>query len=373
MSHHSEESGPIDPQDTPHGTPADPPPEIAQSLIDAFNCRRCGYPLAGLPAGGACPECGEPVARSVPSTPDLTDRTCVKCSYTLAGLPADGVCPECGTPVATSAPGVPDLAQLSCVTCAYSLAGLSWNAVCPECGTPVANSLKGNRLEHAGLPYLDLLHRGLVCILTAIVAQVLLTLVALVGGVGVAILAGTAMGTPNNSAVLLFTFITTVLGSLVGLVSCYGWWIFSTPDPGFVGRDDGGQARKLLRVSVVALAAFTVLQSIPALPALAMRPAVAIGSMGIGLIALVFTALWFFGAILYIRWLAPRAGSERATRLTRSYIWLLPVLGTVGVVLCGLGPLAAWILYAHLMYLMYKDVARCRQLAIALAESRHLA
>jgi len=41
---------------------------MADGSIDEFTllCERCGYVIEGLPLGGGCPECGKPIAESLP-------------------------------------------------------------------------------------------------------------------------------------------------------------------------------------------------------------------------------------------------------------------------------------------------------------------
>ncbi len=268
-------------------------------------------------------------------------------------------------PAAPPLPAARSLDEALCVSCSYRLAGLDAAGLCPECGTPVARSLMGNHLKFASPQYLRALHTGVLMIIVSFAGQLLLSVVSLVGVIGIAVATGTAgIGTP---AITVFTFVSALLGMVVGLIGLYGWWLFSTPDPGFLGRDDGGQARRLVRVSVVLLAAMSVIQVFGATPALAARPGVMIASMLFGLIGLGVTALWYFSAILYIRWLAPRAGNFAVVERTRLYIWLLPVLTTVGSVLCGLGPLIALILFWIMLDLLRRDLRLIRAEADLLA------
>jgi hypothetical protein len=46
-------------------SPSPPPPPIAPIEGTAINCIGCGYNLSGTAIGGACPECGTPVQRSL--------------------------------------------------------------------------------------------------------------------------------------------------------------------------------------------------------------------------------------------------------------------------------------------------------------------
>jgi rRNA maturation protein Nop10 len=44
------------------------------------------------------------ISLTVPVNPKSPDLLCESCGYTLSGLPADGACPECGRAIASSAP-----------------------------------------------------------------------------------------------------------------------------------------------------------------------------------------------------------------------------------------------------------------------------
>jgi hypothetical protein len=71
-------AGPPDPHHTPrnpppHHPPA-PPPHAAHPAGIAQGgvyCMGCGFDLSGTPLGGACPECGRPVAASLPTAGGL--------------------------------------------------------------------------------------------------------------------------------------------------------------------------------------------------------------------------------------------------------------------------------------------------------------
>jgi hypothetical protein len=227
-----------------------------------------------------------------------------------------------------------------CIQCGYNLRGLTSDRNCPECGTPVARSLRGNLLRHSSVDYLRKLHVGVFLILAAIIAQILLGFAA--AAIGIIAIGGTGPGL-NIAA---FDLITTAIGVVISAASLVGWWMFSSPDPAFLGAEQGQTARQVIRGTVIALVAITLIN-------LFLTPLATPGGTapidfvvaGLGLLSLAATAVKFFAAMLYMRWLTPRIPDEKLFNRSKLYMWLLPLLGTVGLVLCGLGPLIALVLY----------------------------
>ncbi|MEM1355502.1 MAG: DUF6688 family protein [Planctomycetota bacterium] len=91
-----------------------------------------------------------------PSAGIDTDLVCVTCGYKLRGLQPGGACPECGRPIAESLLGVGAIREdatidtdLACWQCAYNLRTLSINGECPECGFSVAESVERARGRRA--------------------------------------------------------------------------------------------------------------------------------------------------------------------------------------------------------------------------------
>jgi len=244
---------------------------------------------------------------------------------------------------------IPD--DAACHQCGYALAGLPSEGVCPECGLPVEQSLRSNMLEHASPSYLAALHRGVFLVLAAIIVQILL------GFAGVAV--GFAMAGSSSTATFMQLF--SILGVAVSLTLVYGWWLFTAPDPGYEGRRDASQARQIVRITLAVNVAIVLLQMI-----FQLAPSIAGGSTAtlaplVALLALVVFAVSFFASMLYLRWLTPRIPNWKAFKRAKTLMWLGPLLYTVGILLIGLGPLIALVLYWNMLDWIRKDLKRIRK------------
>jgi hypothetical protein len=96
----------------------------------------------------------------------------------------------------------------------------------------------------------------------------------------------------------------------------------------------------------------------------------AVGGIGVmalamNLVALVASVAQFFAAMLYIKWLATRLPSPRAEKRAKLMLWLGPVLYTGGLLLVGLGPLIALIMYYNLLEWVRKDLKAIRAGGVA--------
>lgn len=246
---------------------------------------------------------------------------------------------------------------IPCKQCGYALEGLPPEGVCPECGLPIERSLTDDQLRHSSPTYLALLHQGVFLILAGIIAQ----FVMLIGG----IFAGFMISMTGNDLAILQAAIT--VGSLVASgVIAWGWFLFSAPDPAFVGRQDGSQARVVVRISVVANAVITLLTTVAqlALPATTAAPATTVVLAIVFVLSLAGLVAWavsFFAAMLYLRWLCPRIPNWRAYRRAKTMMWLGPVLFTVGSLCIGLGPLVAVVLYWNMLDWVRRDLKRIRE------------
>jgi hypothetical protein len=270
---------------------------------------------------------------------------CGKCGYDRTGVTAESGCPECGAPSP----------RATCIQCGYDLTGLPESGQCPECGTPVEHSLRGMLLRNSSPQYVGKLHRGVFLVVTVILLQLLIGILAMAA----AIIAG-ARGGALPMWVQVLSQIVTLALSVVLLV---GWWLFSEPDPRYTGADDGSTARKIVRATVAIYAASTLF-SFAATFALTTTAGGTV-VLGIAAIASIVGVLaWsvqYFASMLYVRWLAHRIPNEKTRRRAKLLLWLGPVLLTFGLLLIGLGPLIALVLYWNLLDQVRKDLKAIRQ------------
>lgn len=122
--------------------------------------------------------------------------------------------------------------DLECKRCGYNLRGLRQEGRCPECGTPIGLSTLGDLLRFADPKWVDKVALGLTILLWMILGGLLVGVVtAVLGNRSPLIQAGLALG--------------------VALITFYGTWLVTEPDPSGIGEDPNLTVRKILRVSLV--------------------------------------------------------------------------------------------------------------------------
>lgn len=233
-----------------------------------------------------------------------------------------------------------------CIKCGYNLLGLEISGKCPECATPVERSLRGDLLAYSDATYLRALLRGVTLIMAGILLVILnfvlgITLMALIGP-GATILAG-------------------IIGMLASGVSIYGYYLYSSPDPGQLGNNRGEQPRQIVRIMLVVSVVAAITQF--ALMLIGNRGAgITMGAAaGIDWMQILASAIggiaWiiqFFAVMLYTRWLAPRIPSERIFKRAKLLMWLGPLLCVF--FLCFIAPLIAMIMYYNMFSWIRKDL-----------------
>lgn len=235
-----------------------------------------------------------------------------------------------------------------CIRCGYSLQGLRVDGVCPECGTSVALSLREPLLANADPEYLRKVKSGLSAILNGILVSILMRFFVIAIAIALPGFAG---------AELINSFISLGVSAWI----LWGYWRYTEPDPAQVSLEATNSARSIVRRSAVA-------QGILAVVSLVLAFASQMGLFGsfgdvaavtIVVAQLLSTVLWavqFFGVMRYTRWLAGRVPDMGVIAKTKRNMWLLPLLYTVGILLIGLGPLIALIIYWNLLDRMRKHL-----------------
>jgi hypothetical protein len=217
--------------------------------------------------------------------------------------------------------------------------------VCPECGTSVALSLREPLLANADPEYLRKVKSGLSAILNGTLVSIVMIFVGF----------GLAMVLPG------FGLINSFVSLGVSAWILWGYWRYTEPDPAQVSLEATNSARSIVRRSAVA-------QGILAVVSLVLAFASQMGLFGsfgdvaaviivvAQLLSAVLWAVQFFGVMRYTRWLAGRVPDMGVIAKTKRNMWLLPLLYTVGILLIGLGPLIALIIYWNLLDRMRKHL-----------------
>jgi hypothetical protein len=237
------------------------------------------------------------------------------------------------------------------------LRGLPISGACPECSAPVERSLLGDLIAFSSPEYQSTIHRGVFLVQAGIIGSLLLFILGIV----------LAFAFSAAQSVML---VGQGLSLIPAALSVWGWWLLSSPDPGQLASNKGESPRQVIRVTVAIQAAITVVHF-----ATTAVSTMAIGSQavgGIGVMALAMNRVargasvaQFFAAMLYIKWLATRLPSPRAEKRAKLMLWLGPVLYTGGLLLVGLGPLIALIMYYNLLEWVRKDLKAIRAGGVA--------
>ncbi len=260
--------------------------------------------------------------------------------------------------------GPPRQPDLFCAECGYDLAGLDLSGDCPECGALIARSLE-RTLGNASDDYLGKLSFGLLIVLVVTLVSIVNQIAQIAVSIASAFAAGVG-GVPLKYADLALSLlgITTIFLAGVGL---YGWWLFTTRDPGLTGRHDGTTARRIVRISIIITTVITVGSALNQVfvPMNAYAGATTFNAIIVGAIVLSIFSIgaWvaqYLATMLYIRWLADRVPDVPIANQTRLYIWLLPVLYVVGFACAGIGPIISLIIYVIFLFQVRAMIERVR-------------
>lgn len=167
-------------------------------------------------------------------------------------------------------------------------------------------------------------------------------------------IAGRAIGTGAQGASILVQ-----VGAMVcALIILLGYLKVTELDPTFIGTDKPTGSRNVVRTSAIAQMVLSVAGVLLELvKGGAFDPGLMMFLVGaVSLLSMIAWAVQFFAMMLYTRWLASRVPDQWIIKRTKTYMWLLPVLTTVGVILLGLGPIIALVLYWNLLDRMRKHL-----------------
>jgi hypothetical protein len=126
--------------------------------------------------------------------------------------------------------------DIPCCKCGYNLRGLETGSRCPECSTAVSTSLRGDSLFYGDPVWVNRLARGATLINAGLVVGILGIVLAVV----MAFTIGRMTVPPD-----------TIVAIISDLLLAAGSWLFTTRDPGRVGEDWYGTARKITRIMPV--------------------------------------------------------------------------------------------------------------------------
>jgi hypothetical protein len=265
----------------------------------------------------------------------------------------------------TDAQGVV-VGDIACRKCTYNLRGLSLGGRCPECGSAVGLSVQGDLMRYAHPTWVRTLQRGVVFILVGIAVIVLGVVVSMV------------MGAVNGP--MLIAQGVMLIGNLL---SVYGAWLLTEPDPGGIGEERYGTSRKIIRVALAVGLGSTLIQLIS--ERATSPPPVMMGLVVIAGLAGLVGLVGQFAQLNYISKIATRIPDERITKRARLLMWgvgitygLLLLLGLAvalgaltglmggggGPLLMGMGCVGGiaglGLLVFGIMYLLMLDALRVR-------------
>lgn len=247
--------------------------------------------------------------------------------------------------------------SVRCIGCSHDLIGLPKTGVCPGCGTPIENSIRATLLIYSRPEYIRKLYKGVFLIEASFVASFAWIIPYLLS----AMLVGTSV-----IAAGVLMILVRLVDLAITIASIYGGWIFSSPDPDYSGRIAGENARRHFRIAlVIIIVPDFILILLPLLTSLNHNQNASLSNsferyvLIASYVILIGASLYqFIAALLYIKWLGVRLLSRRVVSSAARLVWLGPLLSTVGILLLGLGPIIAIVLYLRLLDLVRKEFKR---------------
>ncbi len=232
--------------------------------------------------------------------------------------------------------------------------------------TPTPGAADGftTTLSDSSPRYVGTLRDGAVFVMAAMVINLGATVAMFVVG----LTAGPALTSDPSGAGETMALLE-MAHALVMLVSTaagvLGWWWLTTRDPKEAEFASPSKSRPVVRFAVIAQTllllalavgpASVVAMTSPDAPEQAFAGAMFLVA-GLGLTAFVAMAVKFFATMSYVRWLAGRIPDETLDESAARFMWLGPVLVTIGA-LVVVGPLIAVIMYWNLIFKTWRGLS----------------
>jgi len=258
------------------------------------------------------------------------------------------------TPPQPPAEGMP----WPCIHCGYDLRRLPADRRCPECGEPIADSMPRELLYFSPTSHLRSLRTGVVVIAVGLLGGMVL---GLAGGIVGAVMGMRNPNRPLPGELMLFM---SAIGVVTGVVSFAGWWMFTAEDhrPHETIKPVPMRApTRVLAIVQLLLGVGAAAMSIMSTRGVQTQNPLDPVTIAASVTSFLVAAGFWIVAMLYVRQLAHRSQDRSLQRQMRTYVWLVPVLMTAGVLLCGLGPLIATILALGAMFGLRAQVGRILQ------------
>jgi hypothetical protein len=250
--------------------------------------------------------------------------------------------------------------NLTCINCDYDLAGLDTTGVCPECGIPIERTLEKTPRLRAHPDYLKKLETAVSCIRKAILLFATTILALLLG----AILLALARAGPPTHGLLWFAAAIAVIALLVSIILLItGWMKLSAREPGIQEEQSAATAHMITTiVCVIAVLISTAIdlmtqQAVPGIASPSQTATARQFTYQFGNANANITVFYGFDpayfivvaatvtSLLVMRRIARRTPDRKFLRSLRRDTILIPILATVGILLCALGPIIALALY----------------------------
>lgn len=238
-----------------------------------------------------------------------------------------------------------------CVRCSYDLCGLAFDGQCPECGESIARSLAGDLLRGCSPEYLRTLCIGLRLISIGLCLTILVTLATVINDI-------------LDLGVREIDLTIHALSFLVDCVLLLGYWKYTALEPARAAIEQPTDARRIIRMTVVI--SFVTVTSTAMLRIFrpqdiqlnGVRTPAEVGVAIAGILVFLIWLVQFFALISYTSRIAARVPDAELVKRIRLYRWIIPAIFVGGMILVGLGPLIASIMYWSLLVRVRAGVAR---------------